>query len=464
MNIKEWYKRCTLLFIVSVSLNGGTDLYSQTEPSGKLSIYYRVNESQIDPTYKVNHQTLSKIVSVFYASNLPFIQSVCIEAYASPEGPLAFNQQLSCERAISLKQYILKKCPQAKNIKIEVIGRGENWQGLRELIDLDSRMPQKIKVLQLIDSLMILNQATPNTSIKRPLKAMGRDIWAYIAANILPRLRVEALITVYLNSEVPEEILKTIKFSLNGINGTTLKRKLAKSAETNMEAHSLTTKEKKDTQTASELSTAKQTTIYAKEIPEEEISQLKKQQVQRKTILALKTNLLFDLLSGLNVELDLPFGNYWSLAGEWTFPWWTIDNSKANSNRHRLQLLYGNVNLKYWLGNRAYHPKLDGCFLGIYGGMGKYDLEYNKKGVQGEINIEAGICIGIAHRIGKYFFMEYTLGLGYIKTEYRKYRAKWGADKKWHPIYTRGGDYHWIGPTRLKVSLGWIIGWDRNYN
>lgn len=480
MNEKDWYKRCTLLFIASVLLTVGTDLYSQTKPSDKLSIYYRVNESRIDPTYKDNHQTLSKIVSVFDGSNLPFIKSVSIEAYASPEGPLTFNHQLSWERAISLKQYILKKSPQAKDKEIEVIGRGENWQGLRELVALDNRMPQKVRVLQLIDSLMKVNQTIPGTSIKQPLKAIGTNVWTYIAANILPKLRVEALITVYVDSEAPEERLKAIKFSLDGINGTTLIRIPTQKSEA-FNGEKSRTGDKSSGTVDHDLGTTGENSKAVDESPvtvgenlntvveeftrirgQEQFSRPKNKRSQKQALLALKTNLLFDLLTGLNIELEIPLGNYWSIAGEWTFPWWTIDNSKANSSRHRLQLLHGNLDLKYWLGNRAHRPQLDGYFWGLYGGMGKYDLEYSKKGVQGEINIEAGISMGMAHRIGKHFFMEYAFGLGYLKTDYRQYRTKWGADQKWHPIYTRGGDYHWIGPTRFKVSLGWIIDWNRN--
>jgi len=38
--------------------------------------------------------------------------------------------------------------------------------------------------------------------------------------------------------------------------------------------------------------------------------------------LAIKTNLLFDLATILNVEVELPLAPNWSVAGEWIFPWW----------------------------------------------------------------------------------------------------------------------------------------------
>ena len=47
----------------------------------------------------------------------------------------------------------------------------------------------------------------------------------------------------------------------------------------------------------------------------------------RKPLLAVKSNLLFDLASALNVELEVPMGKRWSVAGEWMFPWWRSNKS-----------------------------------------------------------------------------------------------------------------------------------------
>ena len=43
----------------------------------------------------------------------------------------------------------------------------------------------------------------------------------------------------------------------------------------------------------------------------------------RKTIIALKTNLLYDLITALNFEIEIPIGNKFSIAVEDVFPWWS---------------------------------------------------------------------------------------------------------------------------------------------
>ena len=83
----------------------------------------------------------------------------------------------------------------------------------------------------------------------------------------------------------------------------------------------------------------------------------------RKPLLAVKSNLLFDLASALNVELEVPMGKRWSVAGEWMFPWW-----RSNKSDLTMQLLAGHGEIRYWLGDRAKRDVMTGWHLGLYGG------------------------------------------------------------------------------------------------
>ena len=60
--------------------------------------------------------------------------------------------------------------------------------------------------------------------------------------------------------------------------------------------------------------------------------------------IAFKTNLLFDALTALNVELEVPVSKRVSITGEYTFPWWLM-KSKQNC----LEVIYGNVEDRYWI-------------------------------------------------------------------------------------------------------------------
>ena len=175
----------------------------------------------------------------------------------------------------------------------------------------------------------------------------------------------------------------------------------------------------------------------------------------RSPLFALKTNLLFDAATILNAEIEVPLSPRWSVGAEAIFPWWT-DKDWQNA----IQINSANLELKYWLGNRITRPRMTGWFLGLYAGGGLYDLEYNHKGYQGEFFIATGLSSGFAHTINRSgtLRMEYSLGVGYLKTEYRYYEAQHSSiDHQWHLIRQHNGAHTWIGPTKLKVSLVWTI-------
>lgn len=180
-------------------------------------------------------------------------------------------------------------------------------------------------------------------------------------------------------------------------------------------------------------------------------------------LLAIKTNLLFDALTLLNIELEVPIGDKWSIAGEWTFPWWIWDNGTVGSRRNRVQMLNGSAELKYWLGDRTNRPVMTGWFAGIYGGGGVYDFEHDKEGYQGEFYIAAGVSGGYAHTINKKgnLRMEYSIGLGYVNTRYRHYIAEYYREDDWRAILQDTGTFSWFGPTKVKASLVWLLNVNR---
>lgn len=74
-----------------------------------------------------------------------------------------------------------------------------------------------------------------------------------------------------------------------------------------------------------------------------------------KPLFAIKTNLLYDALSAVNLEIEVPVGKRWSVAAEGIFPWW-----KASRADWTMQLLAGHATVKYWLGDRDARDVLTG--------------------------------------------------------------------------------------------------------
>ncbi len=179
-----------------------------------------------------------------------------------------------------------------------------------------------------------------------------------------------------------------------------------------------------------------------------------------RAIMAFKSNLLFDAVSALNIEFEVPIKDSWSISAEWIFPWWNnLDYSAIDSKRNTLQVLNGNIEGKYWFGDRSERSLLTGWFMGLYTGGGLYDVEYDGNGYQGEFFIAAGLSAGYAHAINPSgsLRLEYTLGIGYLQTDYHHYQTLYDADGIWHSVGTADGTYRLFGPTRAKVSLVWLL-------
>ena len=179
-----------------------------------------------------------------------------------------------------------------------------------------------------------------------------------------------------------------------------------------------------------------------------------------KPLFALKTNLLFDAVTALNVEVEVPIKQHWSIAGEWIFPWWLRYKNDESIRPSRLEILCGALEGRYWFGKREDKRVLTGWFTGLYSGAGLYDLQWKSKGYQGEFFVAAGVSVGYAHRINKKrpnLSLEYSIGVGFFRSHYRHYEAFWGDDNKWHPLRLNNGRYTWVGPTRAKISLVWLL-------
>ena len=175
-------------------------------------------------------------------------------------------------------------------------------------------------------------------------------------------------------------------------------------------------------------------------------------------LFALKTNLLFDLALGFNGEVEVPIGrsNRWSLMAEFWSPWLVWKN-----NSRAIELQTGGVEVRYWLGgNRSQRKALTGWFGGLYYANGKYDFEWNSKGDQGEFN-SVGATIGHSWSIHRRWNLELSASIGHLWGPRRHYEATSdGSYLLWQ--YSTTSTY--TGPTKLKVSLVWLIGQRRQSN
>lgn len=167
-----------------------------------------------------------------------------------------------------------------------------------------------------------------------------------------------------------------------------------------------------------------------------------------KVMVALKNNMIYDLALAPNVEVEFSTGKRWSLNTEYKCPWWL--NSR---NGFCYQLLSGGVEVRCWLGNRNLCNRLTGYFLGLYTEGGVYDFQLKEEsGIRGKYYMTSGLSCGYARRITGHLAIECSLGIGYLTTEYCKYTSYQGE-----LVRTNGGHFHFVGPTKVAVSLVWHI-------
>ena len=170
---------------------------------------------------------------------------------------------------------------------------------------------------------------------------------------------------------------------------------------------------------------------------------------EKKMLFAVKTNLLFDAVTALNIELEKPLGNSWSLSGEYIFPWWLNEQ-----RQYAFQLITANLELRRWFGDREERPRMTGWFGGLFIGGRYFDFQRGSTGYQGE-SFTIGLSGGYAHEISRdgKWRMEYALGLGLIRTNYREYFHRFGLDDEWHLIRQKSGRNTYVGPVKAKISL-----------
>lgn len=382
------------------------------DTSRTVMLYFRFDRSLLEKDYLTNAQSLDTLRAIMTKPEIiSQMDSIVIHASASPEGSPYRNQTLARERAAAVKSYLMWQYPFLNRDSIFTHSIGENWEGLRQMVEVDTDMPYRTQVLDIIDS--DLDAWTKDQKIQQLENGVAFD---YMVRNMLRYLRSGAACIVFYKKPAPKPVPMEVSVD---------------------------------------------TVVVVEEVAEETVIALPvkiEPAWQYKRPLALKTNLLFDLATALNVEVEVPLGRRFSVAGEWTFPWWLWERKQ-----YCLELLSGTLEGRYWLKPNyarqeetlGQHNPLTGWFVGLYGSAGKYDLEWKRKGYQGEFALSTGLTFGYVKPLSRNLNMEFSLSAGYLQTDYRYYNARQDAEGEWHLIKQYPGTFRWIGPTKAKISLVW---------
>lgn len=157
------------------------------EETIRVPLHYRVGLSEVDPAYLDNAFHLARLDSVcrplFTASADYGVHSIRVVGYASPEGDYGYNLRLSQRRAQGFATYLSShyRLPLSS---MEVKGMGEDWDGLRRLVQADSLFAQAAQVTDIIDSYDIFAGRE-----RKLMELQAGDPYRYMLRRFFPQLR-----------------------------------------------------------------------------------------------------------------------------------------------------------------------------------------------------------------------------------------------------------------------------------
>ena len=168
--------------------------------------------------------------------------------------------------------------------------------------------------------------------------------------------------------------------------------------------------------------------------------------------MAIRTNVLYDafVVPNIGVEFALPMG--FSIGADWFGNWIAVDKS------HLYWQGYGGyLTLRYYFGKAAAEYPFTGHHVGIYGSGLTYDIELGGKGYQAaKFGFGGGVEYGYSLPIAQNWRFDFNVGVGYQGGEYKTYEP--ADDGTGHYVWSATYRRHWWGPTKVEISLKWLIG------
>lgn len=365
-------------------------------------------------------------------------------ASASPEGSLQINTQLANARKASMNALLSSYGINTNLIRYNVAPM--DFPLMRALMKL-----RKDDYLPVVDSLMTQYAADVMLLKEAMIRQDRGKLWQHLYHNYFPSLRSVRIMAIK-RAEKEEDKREEIE------------RKENERKENEIE----------------KIETEKIEKIEKTEKIEKEETEGD----ERRELMSVKTNLLFDLayMPGYNRFCPIPNVaiEYYPLHGHFTYgasfdtPWW-----KHYSKHKYFQLRNYQVHTRYYLRRGDIEERkpgkgaaFKGFFFSAYAHAYLYNICFSeKRGWEGE-GWGAGMGVGYVMPIDRkeHWRLEFGLQLGYLHTLYDPYQWRCPVDPdtdanryyyKWYgnakDFKKRQHSYSWIGPTRVEITLSYDL-------
>lgn len=395
-----------------------------------VKIFFRQSKIDFAPQLHDNEASLKGFVErvrEILESPSKHFTGISVYGAASPEGSISFNRWLSEKRAATLLSELSRHVALNDSMmKVEFLGR--DWKGLLRMCEADSLMPFRDEAIALVKTINAeLDGVIPSKGrhLQR-LKALRAGVpYRYMYTNIFPELRASRMSVDYITIlPEPEPIPAPVP------------------------------------EPAPMPEPEPQPEPQPEPEPEPEPELVFK--TCKPFYMDIRTNMLLDAVLLPNIGVDFYVGHNISVGGNWLYGWW------SKNNRHRYWRAYGgDINARWWFGEAARLKPLTGHHVGILAQILTYDFEWGKRGYMGGkptgslwdrchwgVSAEYGFSLPVARRLN----IDFSLAVGYQTGHVYEY-----LPQDTHYVWQVTRNRHWFGPTKLEVSLVWLIGCD-NYN
>ena len=391
-----------LLTVVALCCPFHANAETDSVNSDRYALYYYHDRIDLQEDYLDNAMQMARIKDMLLHS--PHIDSIAIYAYSSPEGSPKWNNWLAVKRAEAAKAFILSNLSNDSILLPENIilhPMGENWEGLYEELYANYHLLNRDAVLRIMKA-----KVGTETKKWRLQNLDGGYTYTWIIRNHMPRLRVATWICVYVQKpDFVAPVIEDYKPDLGTIRIDTL--------------------------------------------PLPELLPMPVVEKRKSTMFALKTNLLYDAVTALNAEVEVPIGKRFSVMVEDVFPWW---KAGPNGNKYCLQMWTMSVEPRWWFYRKGMSDRLQGHFIAPYVMSGKYDLQWDTSICYRGYGWSAGLTYGYSMPLCKWLNMEFSMSIGYLNASYQHYQPS----PDYEHLYKdpdNAGRMTYVGPTKVKVSL-----------